>query len=119
MKGGKIIDTNLIFTFTTVEGWTCEEYHGVIPGYVCGYNFEVTDRNGRTDFMSCQFEYGDPSEVAQGESQTWLMEDCGLTYTGRVAFRGYYEEHYDFEERDTFYTKVDRPFGEYAPIVVD
>ena len=119
MRGGKIIDTNLTFTFTTVDGWSCEKFHGVIPGYACGYNFEVTDRNGRTDFMSCQFEYGTPAEVAMSEFEQWRMENYGFTYTGRVAFRGYYEEHYDFEERDSYYTKVERPIGEYTPIVVD
>ena len=106
------------FTFTTVEGWDCEEYHGVIPSYACGYNFEVVTRTGKVDFMSCQFEYGTPSEVAMDEFQQFLMEDYGFTYTGRVAFRGYYEEHYDYEERDSYYTTVAKPFGEYAPIVV-
>lgn len=107
------------FTFTTVEGWDdCEEFHGIIPGYACGYNFEVVTRDGRVDFMSCVFEHGTPSEVANGEFEQWYMEDLGFTYTGRVVFRGYYEEHYDFEERDYYYKKVAKPFGEYEPIVV-
>lgn len=108
------------FTFITRPDWTdCETYHGVIPGYSCGYNFEVKTRDGRIDFMSCTFDSREPEECAEDECQKDHMAFLGLTYTGRVIFRGYYEEHYDYEERESYYTKVARPFGNYEPIPAD
>ena len=110
----------MTFTFCFNPDWSVrEEFHGIIPGYHCGYNFEVKGRDGRVGFMSCQFETGTPEEVAEDEFQKWFMDNHGFTYTGRVVFQGYFEEHYDFEERDNYYTKVDRPFGDYEPIPVE
>lgn len=110
----------MTFTFTTRPDWTdCETYHGIIPGYHCGYNFEVKTRDGRVDFMACTFDTRSPEDFVEDEEQKDYMDYLGFVYTGRVIFRGYYEEHYDFEERDYYYTKVDRPFGDYEPIPAD
>ena len=107
------------YTFVPHDGWSdVEEYHGIIPGLLCGYNFEAVAPDGRVDFLSCVYHEGTPEEAVASESWYWF--DClNLTLTGRVVFRGYYEEEYDFEERDFFVKKVAEPFGAYTPTVVD
>lgn len=108
------------FTFLNAHlNWNgIEEFHGWIPGLYCGYNFEVKNREGRIDFMSCSFYAGTPEDYAADEFTTWYLENSGLTLTGRVLFRGYYEEDWDTECGDC-YMKVDRPFGDYEPLPGD
>ena len=110
--------TNFTFVPTHLDWTEIEEFHGWIPGLYCGYNFEVRDREGRVDFMSCTFYPGTPEEYATDEFNVWRHEHSGLTLTGRVLFRGYYEEDWDIECGEC-YTKVDRPFGDYAPLPGD
>ena len=92
-----------------LTGWNTDmdqEYKGFIPGYACGYNFEVT-KNGVTDFASCTFEYGTPDEVmAPGSFYPYFLFDMGCEPTGRVIFRGYYKEKYDINEREEYFVRV-------------
>jgi hypothetical protein len=94
-----------------ITGWTKDmdqEYKGVVPGYACGYNFEVT-KDGRTDFASCTFEYDTPDDVLDGFYGEFLY-DVRCTPTGRVIFRGYYREEYDPHERDVYFIR-ENPFN--------
>lgn len=93
-----------------VTGWTIDmdqEYKGVIPGYACGYNFEVT-KNGVTDFASCTYSHLTPEDLMDLEKDWYsdFLQDCGCTPTGRVIFRGYYQEEYDIDEREEYFVRV-------------
>ena len=92
-----------------LTGWNRDmdqEYKGLIPGYACGYNFEVT-KDGVTDFESCTFEYDTPDGVmAPGSLYPDFLFDVGCEPTGRVIFRGYYTEEYDIEEREEYFVRV-------------
>ena len=80
---------------------------GSKPGLVRGYNIEVTNSKGVTDWMSCEYIHGEPEEVFNDDYHTWSRNDWGLTPTGRICFRGYGREEYDFEEREEFVIPVD------------
>lgn len=89
--------------------WPTTEDHidyGHIPGLLRGYNIEVRTQKGVVDWMAAAFIAGDPeSENYDCFNHDWRIEsrkDWGLEPTGRIAFRGYYEEEYDFDERETF-----------------
>lgn len=85
--------------------WPTAEDHvdiGEIPGLVRGYNIEVTNSKGVTDWMSAEWIHGDPEEVFNDDYHTWSRNDWGLEPTGRITFRGYGREEYDFDERDMF-----------------
>lgn len=92
-----------------ITGWETfmvdYEYRGVIPGYFCGYNFEVITRDGKIDFFSTTFTCLTPDELMNSDCEYYaeFIEDCGCKPTGRVIFRGYYTEGYDFDERETYY----------------
>lgn len=83
------------------------EDKGYIEGYVRGYNIEVTTHEGFTDWLSCSYIYGDPSVEFDDDFHKWYFDEHRWTPTGRVCFRGYGIEHYDFEERDTYIEVVD------------
>ena len=94
-----------------ITGWGTDmdqEYKGLIPGYLCGYNFEVT-KNGVTDFASCTFSYSTPDDIMNSNEDYYLdfLLDCGCIPTGRVIFRGYYTEEYDINERESYCVRVD------------
>lgn len=96
-----------------ITGWTTDmdqEFKGLVPGYACGYNFEVT-KDGKTDFASCTFKYDTPDEVmAPGSFYPDFLFDMGCEPTGRVIFRGYYREEYDPYEHDVYFVK-ENPFN--------
>ena len=73
---------------------------GNIPGYVRGYNIEVTNSKGITDWMSAHFFEGDPEEYFNEDFEVWHRQEWGLVPTGRITFRGYYTEYWYAEERD-------------------
>lgn len=100
-----VIITERVRPSTIWEGVSDPVDIGEIPGMFCGYNVEVTNRDGRTDWMSCTFV----RSVAElnDEFHCWVREDMGLVPTGRIAFRGYYEQHYDWRERDEYYEEVE------------
>lgn len=92
------------------EIWaTAKDYQdkGNIVGYVRGYNVEVTTRDGITDWLSCEYTYDDPEEHFNDDFHQWYFEENQWTPTGRISFRGYGEEYYDFEEHDTFIKVVE------------
>ena len=96
-----------------ITGWTTDmdqEFKGLVPGYACGYNFEVT-KDGKTDFASCTFQYDTPDEVmAPGSFYPDCLFDMGCEPTGRVIFRGYYREEYDPYEHDVYFVR-ENPFN--------
>lgn len=105
------------FVFVEVEGWSKpEEYYGPVSGCVCGYGFEVKRADGHVGFRSCVFDYGTPADVANDEFEQWMMENNGFEYTGHVYFHGYFEKHWDWEERDDYYIKIEDVFGDHKPI---
>ncbi len=74
--------------------------NGHKEGYLRGYNVEVTTRKGKTDWMSCVWVRSIDDYVADPFTKLWY-QDLGVTPTGRVSFRGYGMEKYDYAERDT------------------
>ena len=79
---------------------------GFMPGFVRGYNVEVT-KNGVTDWMSCEYIHGEPEEELFDEFHQFWYTNCDVTPTGRICFRGYAHEEYDLEERDFFVIPVE------------
>lgn len=93
-----------------ITGWDIDmdqEYKGLIPGYLCGYNFEVT-KDGVTDFASCTFSPRAPDDLMNRNEDYYsdFLLDCGCIPTGRVIFRGYYQEEYDINERECYCIRV-------------
>jgi hypothetical protein len=80
---------------------------GIIPGYLRGYNIEVTTTDGRTDWLSANYIWGEPEDALNDEYNLWRRSDWGWVPTGRITFRGYYTEHYDFEEREEYVVNAD------------
>ena len=109
--------TNVItvqeFNARSGKDWTLEndcEFHGIIPGYICGFCVEAT-KNGKIDAASCCFT-NDYEEIRNPNyNRDWndlgISEDLlsmnGWEATGNIVFRGYFTEHYDFDERDNYY----------------
>lgn len=77
------------------------------PGLVRGYNIEVDDLKGNTGWLSCSYFYGEPVHYFNDEFHTWMYEEHGWVPTGRICFRGYGIEEYDYEERDSFIVPCD------------
>ena len=84
------------------------EFHGIIPGYVCGFNLEV-EKDGKIGYGSTCFT-NDFEEIRNPwTNDHWndlgISEDLcncnGWKSTGNIVFRGYYTEHYDFDDRET------------------
>ena len=73
---------------------------GIVPGYLRGYNIEVTTSKGVTDWMSAHFIEGEPEEHFNEDFEVWHRQEWGFVPTGRIAFRGYYTEYWYAEERD-------------------
>lgn len=89
--------------------WPTAEDHvdrGCIPGLMRGYNIEVKTAKGVIDWMSCEYIYGEPEEVFNDDYHTWSRSDWGLVPTGRICFRGYGREEYDFDEREEYVVQV-------------
>ena len=83
-----------------------KEYKGQISGLCCGWQFEFRNADGKIGYNSVSYHKGTPEEYCQtwlryGEDALFEMERWnGYEPTGRVIFRGYGREFYDFEERD-------------------
>ena len=119
------------------------DYKGDIPGYMVGFCLEIKKADGSLGYASCQFvdklenltlymadsyeEYNDIGcQKVPGMTRadwdvfiTWdLCDRDGNQPTGRVVFRGYFEEKYDFEERDNYYVdkseEVEQLFSQYV-----
>lgn len=79
------------------------EFKGLIPGLLCGWQFEFINANGEINYNSVTFEHMTPERLAYqyGEENAFMIERWnGWQPTGRVIFRGYYEEYYYAEEHD-------------------
>ena len=81
------------------------EDNGLKPGYVRGYNVEVT-KNGQTDWMSCVWIKDTIEDYLADDFTKWWYSDLGVTPTGRISFRGYGIEENDLSERDYFITGI-------------
>lgn len=73
--------------------------HGEIPGLVRGYNIEVK-KGDRVDWMSASWFHGTPEAEYNDEFHQYYFADLGVVPTGRICFRGYGHEEYDFDERE-------------------
>jgi hypothetical protein len=120
------MNTNIIsiseFNERSGKNWSHNndcEFHGVIPGYVCGWNVEAT-KDGKIDAASTVFT-NDYEEIRNPWSEEhWndlgISEDLlncnGWEATGNIVFRGYYSEHYDFEEREEYYKDASKEVEE-------
>lgn len=80
---------------------------GAKPGLLRGYNIEVTTLYGVTDWMSCSYIPGEPEEYFNYDCEKHFRIWGDLKPTGRITFRGYYREVYDFEEREQYVVRVD------------
>ena len=103
-----------MFEFNTyvpaAEIWPTAKSHedkGSRPGLVRGYNIEVTTADGNTDWLSCEYIYEDPNKFFNDEFHLWYYTEHGWTPTGRICFRGYGIESYDWEERDSYIKPCD------------
>lgn len=81
-----------------------KEYFGPIPGFVAGFNFEVIDKNGKIDYMSAYYMHEDPNDFISNLFYDYfeIVRWNGYEPTGRVVFRGYAKEYYDYEEREEY-----------------
>lgn len=75
--------------------------NGEVTGLMRGYNIEV-EKDGQVDWLSSEWVYGTPEEAFDDDFHRWWFDDMGVKLTGRICFRGYGLERYDFEERDTY-----------------
>ena len=80
--------------------------HGYIPSLVRGYNIEVRTQDGNIDWMSCSYIHEDPEYYFNNGYYPEFLADLNLVATGRICFRGYGVEYYDFEEREEFVRPV-------------
>ena len=87
---------------------TAKDYEdeGQVDGLVRGYNIEVKTSDGIVDWLSCSYIHEDPEMYFNDDFHQWYYEEHGFTPTGRICFRGYGEEQYDFDERDAYIINV-------------
>lgn len=76
------------------------EDKGLIPGLLRGYNIEVKTRDGNLDWLSGVFIGNEPEEYFNDDFHQWYYETHGWTPTGRITFRGYAYEAWDYEVGD-------------------
>ena len=81
-----------------------EEFTGLRDSLLCGWSFEVINRDGKIGWATVRFVYGMPEDAVADASYYW--DFCGIKPTGTVVFRGYYREYYDCEERDWYVEQV-------------
>lgn len=77
--------------------------------HLYGWQFELVDSTGKIAYSEVKYTYLTPEEYTASEESgymNWLMGYKGQSFTGRVIFRGYYEEEYSLEWRDYYLTKV-------------
>lgn len=75
-----------------------------LKNYANGWQFEC-EKDGKIGYSSVAFGYGMP-DAKDFETTIDLCRWNGWEPTGRVIFRGYYEEYYDCDERDWYYEEV-------------
>ena len=83
-----------------------------------GWQFEMVKADGTICYSEVKFTYATPeaftSDGFEAEYLNWIMRCNDLTFTGRVIFRGYYEEYEDmFEGKwETFVREVPFDIGD-------
>ncbi len=84
------------------------EDKGYRAGLVRGYNVEVTKtKTNETFWMSCEYIHGEPDEELFDDFHRYYYADLDVEPTGRICFRGYGVEQYDWEERETYIIDVE------------
>ena len=89
-----------------------DTFHGQIPGLAMGWQFEVRNvRNknydiGHVDYYSVTFSHLMPEDFVEKDGYEEYVANNGWELTGRVIFRGYYEEEWDFENYEWYYDEV-------------
>ena len=103
-----------MFKFDTVvkasEIWeTAKDYEdkGERSGLVRGYNIEVKTSDNTLHWLSCEYFFGTPEHEFNDDFHTWMYQEHGWTPTGRICFRGYGLEDYDWQERETYIIPCD------------
>lgn len=79
------------------------EYHGVLPGYVAGFNYEIENDEGELRYMDCYYMNEDPTDFINNLPYDYFemrVLHNGFKPTGRVVFRGYGTEYYNEEFHD-------------------
>lgn len=87
------------------NGETNKDY-GNIPPYLRGYNIEVTLDDGRKKWLPCRFIRTDIDKYLNSSSMSQEMDEQFFTLTGRVCFRGYFNEVWDMRNADFVLKKV-------------
>lgn len=81
------------------------EFKGVFDGIACAWRFELRKPDGTFGWSDCRFQDGMPEiDACDEEHFNWL----GLVPTGRVLFRGYFEEYEEkyYGKWETFVCEV-------------
>ena len=118
--------TNIItideFNARSGKNWKTDndcEFHGILPGYICGFNVEAK-KDGKIDAGSTCFT-NDFEEIRNPWTcDNWndlgISEDLlncnGWTATGNIVFRGYFTSEYDWEEREEYYLDASKEVEE-------
>lgn len=83
------------------------EYRGDELGFMIGVTPEIRLKDGTLDTESTTFI----NSLEELDDDFWVCHRADMAYkyewTGRLVFRGYYTEYYDFEERDNYYIEED------------
>jgi len=114
--------TNIItideFNKRSGKNWKTDndcEFHGVIPGYICGFCVEAT-KDGKISAGTCCFTNDFEEIINPNDNAYWndlgISEDLlninGWKATGNIVFRGYFTEHWDWDEREEYYTDASK-----------
>lgn len=97
---------NIIANSQSTTGYDIpdEVFTGLRKGLLCGWSLEVVRDDGQTGWADVRYVYGMPEDAAI-EAQTY-WDFMGIKPTGNAVFRGYYDEVYDVEEREWYFTRV-------------
>ena len=90
--------------------WSTAKSHtdkGFIAGYVRGYNIEVKLTDGSTEWLSSEWIENDPEIEFNDDFHQFYFKEHQWIPTGRICFRGYAIQRYDYEERDYYVELVD------------
>ena len=92
------------------------EFKGEFPGYVCGWSVQVRDENtGKIGYCSmvCTNDFEEIRDPYTDENwnELGISADCckaNIVATGNIVFRGYWEEHYDWYDREEYVTPASK-----------
>jgi hypothetical protein len=102
-----------MFTFDTIVKassiWSsARDYtdEGKVLGLVRGYNIEVKTPDEKLIWLTAEWIEGGPEEHFNDEFHQWFYQMHNYTPTGRITFRGYGEQEWDPDERDTYICNI-------------